>query len=355
MFLDVSRSPITLTLYFCILLLAHADPDSLRTRCVLPRLRTPSCTPFSVGDAGTGRTAGLSPVPGGNPAPKSRRHISFAPLTSQLRSAAGHRATMPAAAGPRAPTCARPAVRVWALQPPGAVHRPAAAAIPWRCVSLLGRAPRTRSPAQLLLSRNHFVFSTSGRSQRCSGGCSQLGSVGQADKPIGLAIATLLSPFRAPGVSYRQGVWLRNKCFSRKPTLPLRSEQSEHSLPCPGHIHSHHAALHPPDARLGRRRWLHGGEGRGRAPRTAAVAIPARPSFYQALELLPAMRREVSGNLKPSQRPPRRSAHFAANAQEARGDRGRGGCSGEDRKQRGEPGLQGRRGVRCSAAPPLGR
>lgn len=129
MFLDASRSPITLTLYFCILLLAHADPDSLRTQCILPRLRTPSCTPFSVGGAGTGRTAGLSPVPGGNPAPKSRRHLSFAPLTSQLRSAAGHRATMPAAAGPRAPTgaaCARPAVRLWALQPPGAVHRPAA-------------------------------------------------------------------------------------------------------------------------------------------------------------------------------------------------------------------------------------
>lgn len=108
------------------------------------------------------------------------------------------------------------------------------AAIPWRCVPLLGRAPQARSPAQLLLSRNHFAFSTSGRSQRCSGSCSQLGSVGQADKPIGLASATRLSRFRAPGVSYRQGVWLRNKCFSRKPTLPLRSEQSEHSLPFPG-------------------------------------------------------------------------------------------------------------------------
>lgn len=138
---------------------------------------------------------------------------------------------------------------------------------------------------------------------------------------------------------------------------PCPSARSRASTACPSRVavDSHHAALHPPDARLGRRRWLHGGEGRGRAPRTAAVAIPARPSFYQALELLPAMRREVSGNLKPSQRPPRRSAHFAANAQEARGDRGRGGGSEEDRKERGEPGLQGRRGVRCSAAPPLGR
>lgn len=137
------------------------------------------------------------------------------------------------------------------------------------------------------------------------------------------------------------------------PCLPAPSRAS---AACPSRvaIPSHHADLHLPDARVGWRRWLHGGEGRGRAPRTAAVAIAARPSCYRALELLPAMRREVLGNLNPSRRPPKRSAHFFANAQEARGDRGRG-ASGEDGKERGEPGLQGRRGVRCSAALPLGR
>uniref|UniRef100_A0A8C3GLN7 LIM zinc-binding domain-containing protein n=1 Tax=Cairina moschata TaxID=8855 RepID=A0A8C3GLN7_CAIMO len=136
---------------------------------------------------------------------------------------------------------------------------------------------------------------------------------------------------------------------AESPSCP--SARSRASTACPSRVavDSHHAALHPPDARLGRRRRLHGGEGRGRAPRTAAVAIPARPSFYRALELLPAMRREVSGNLKPSQRPPRRSAHFAANAQEARGDRGRGGGAGRT-ERKGES--RGCRGAAASGAAP---
>ena len=46
-FLDVSHSPITLTFYFCILLLTHADTDSLRTPWILAQTEVTLLHPLS--------------------------------------------------------------------------------------------------------------------------------------------------------------------------------------------------------------------------------------------------------------------------------------------------------------------